>query len=144
MYYGTIIIVPQPVSSIMATVTNTGVYNIVVEWEVSINILQQGHIESRRDERACNSNAMCCASKIQAASGPPRGLQQRETLYGISGFPLDFHVVYGIYGEITENNTGISTQLYGISIRCRPPPIIDTIRLPYSIYTPMNVSLSGC
>ena len=41
MYYGTIIIVPQPVSSIMATVTNTtdiGVYNIVVEWEVSINI----------------------------------------------------------------------------------------------------------
>ena len=35
MYF---IIVPQPVSSIMATVTNTtdiGVYNIVVEWEVS-------------------------------------------------------------------------------------------------------------
>ena len=42
MYYDTIIIVPQPVSSIMATVTNTtdiGVYNIVVEWEVSINII---------------------------------------------------------------------------------------------------------
>ena len=47
MYYGTIIIVPQPVSSIMATVTNTtdiGVYNIVVEWEVSINILQSIHL----------------------------------------------------------------------------------------------------
>ena len=47
MYYGTIIIVPQPVSSIMATVTNTTdirVYNIVVEWEVSITYYSQIHL----------------------------------------------------------------------------------------------------
>ena len=45
MYYYKL--VPQPVSSIMAIVTNTtdiGVYNIVVEWEVSINILQSNSL----------------------------------------------------------------------------------------------------
>ena len=45
------ILVPQPVSSIMATVTSTtdiGVYNIVVEWEVSINILQSNSLSESK------------------------------------------------------------------------------------------------
>ena len=48
-----------------------------------------------------------------------KGPQQREILYGISGFFLDFHVVYGIYREITE-------IIYGISISLDRYRIIDT------------------